>query len=80
VSATWSNWSGSATCRLAVHQYRGMPYQEYSAGVEAIFRNHRGRPHWGSSTPAPPPTPPLSTRWGTASTRCGAGSTPAASS
>jgi FAD-linked oxidoreductase len=32
---------------IAVHQYRGMPYQDYFDGVEAIFRNHRGRPHWG---------------------------------
>jgi FAD-linked oxidoreductase len=32
---------------IAVHQYRGMPYRDYFEGVEAIFRNHRGRPHWG---------------------------------
>jgi len=24
-----------------------MPYRDYFAGVEAIFRNHGGRPHWG---------------------------------
>jgi FAD/FMN-containing dehydrogenase len=27
--------------------YAGMPFDEYFAGCEAIFRNHRGRPHWG---------------------------------
>mgnify|MGYP000747622754 CR=1 FL=1 len=32
---------------ISVHMYAGMPYAEYFAGCEAIFRNHRGRPHWG---------------------------------
>lgn len=32
---------------ISVHMYAGMPYQEYFAGCESIFRNHRGRPHWG---------------------------------
>jgi len=38
---------GRDSAYIAVHQYRGMPYQEYFDGVEAIFRNHGGRPHWG---------------------------------
>lgn len=32
---------------VSVHMYVGMPYKEYFDGCEAIFRNHRGRPHWG---------------------------------
>lgn len=32
---------------ISVHMYVGMPYQEYFDGCEAIFLNHRGRPHWG---------------------------------
>ena len=38
---------GRDSAYIAVHQYRGMPYRDYFAGVEAIFRNHGGRPHWG---------------------------------
>jgi FAD-linked oxidoreductase len=38
---------GRDSAYIAVHMYRGMPYEAYFAGVEAIFRNHRGRPHWG---------------------------------
>jgi FAD-linked oxidoreductase len=44
-------WLSPATGRdsayIAVHMYRGMPYQEYFAAIEEIFRNHAGRPHWG---------------------------------
>jgi L-gulonolactone oxidase len=32
---------------VAVHQYRGMPYEEYFAGVERIMDDYDGRPHWG---------------------------------
>lgn len=32
---------------LAVHQYRGVPYEQYFTICEAIFRAHGGRPHWG---------------------------------
>ena len=32
---------------IAVHQYRGMPYEEYFAGVERIMDDYGGRPHWG---------------------------------
>ncbi len=32
---------------IAVHQYRGAPYEAYFHGVEAIMREHEGRPHWG---------------------------------
>ncbi|MET0460924.1 MAG: D-arabinono-1,4-lactone oxidase [Ilumatobacteraceae bacterium] len=32
---------------VAVHQYRGMPHEEYFAGVERIMDDLDGRPHWG---------------------------------
>jgi L-gulono-1,4-lactone dehydrogenase len=32
---------------IAVHQYRGVPYEEYFAGVERIMDDYEGRPHWG---------------------------------
>ena len=32
---------------IAVHQYRGAPYEEYFAGVERIMDDYAGRPHWG---------------------------------
>ena len=32
---------------LAVHVYRGMPWEPYFRAVEAICDEHAGRPHWG---------------------------------
>lgn len=32
---------------VAVHQYRGAPYEDYFHGVEAIVDEFEGRPHWG---------------------------------
>lgn len=32
---------------IAVHMYRGMPYQDYFTQIEAILQRHQGRPHWG---------------------------------
>jgi len=32
---------------VAVHMYKGMPYQEYFQQMEEIFRRYQGRPHWG---------------------------------
>jgi L-gulonolactone oxidase len=32
---------------VAVHQYRGAPYEAYFQGVEAIMDDYGGRPHWG---------------------------------
>lgn len=32
---------------IAVHQYVGVPYEDYFAGVEAIMDDYDGRPHWG---------------------------------
>ena len=35
------------SCTIAVHQYARQEWRPYFAAIEAIFRNHRGRPHWG---------------------------------
>jgi FAD-linked oxidoreductase len=32
---------------IAVHQYVGMPYEDYFRGVERIMDDFAGRPHWG---------------------------------
>ena len=32
---------------VAVHAFRGVPYEEYFRTMEAIFRSYGGRPHWG---------------------------------
>ena len=36
-----------ARAYLAVHMFRGVPYEAYFAVCERIFRAHGGRPHWG---------------------------------
>ncbi|MGH8781651.1 D-arabinono-1,4-lactone oxidase [Paraburkholderia sp.] len=38
---------GRDSVHISVHQYKGMPYEAYFAGVQAICLNHGGRPHWG---------------------------------
>lgn len=38
---------GRDSAYIAVHEYRGKPYQAYFDAVEAIFRRYEGRPHWG---------------------------------
>ena len=38
---------GRATVTISIHQAAELPYQAFFADAEAIFRNHRGRPHWG---------------------------------
>ena len=38
---------GSERCYIAVHVYRGMPYEQYFRGVESIMQSVGGRPHWG---------------------------------
>ena len=30
-----------------MHQYRGMEFESYFRGVEAIMDEYGGRPHWG---------------------------------
>ena len=38
---------GRDSAYLAVHVYRGMPWEPYFRAVEAICDEHDGRPHWG---------------------------------
>ncbi|MYV92184.1 D-arabinono-1,4-lactone oxidase [Streptomyces sp. SID1034] len=42
-----STASGRETVYIAVHMYRGTPYQAYFTAVERIMTAHAGRPHWG---------------------------------
>jgi L-gulonolactone oxidase len=42
-----STAAGRDTCYIAVHQYRGMHFDSYFRGVEAIMSDYDGRPHWG---------------------------------
>jgi FAD-linked oxidoreductase len=44
---TLSTASGRDTGWIAVHMYRGVPYERYFRGVEAVMRDLDGRPHWG---------------------------------
>ena len=50
------NWLSPAHEReaayLAVHNFVGLPYQEYFAGVWELARRHDARPHWGKRHPA----------------------------
>ena len=32
---------------MSIHQGAAEPYEPFFRDAEAIFRNHRGRPHWG---------------------------------
>lgn len=32
---------------VAIHMYKGMPFNEYFATIENILRHYGGRPHWG---------------------------------
>jgi L-gulono-1,4-lactone dehydrogenase len=38
---------GRDTAYVAVHAFRGMPWEPYFRAVEAIADAHGGRPHWG---------------------------------
>ena len=42
-----STAQGRATGWIAVHRYRGLEYETYFDGVEAIMADYSGRPHWG---------------------------------
>ncbi len=35
-----------AAVAISVHQAAELPYNPFFADAEAVFRNHRGRPHW----------------------------------
>ncbi|MFC9059970.1 D-arabinono-1,4-lactone oxidase [Streptomyces sp. NPDC057074] len=44
---TLSTASGRDSAYIAVHMFRGTPYQTYFTAAERIFTAHEGRPHWG---------------------------------
>ncbi|MFD4634054.1 D-arabinono-1,4-lactone oxidase [Streptomyces sp. NPDC058284] len=44
---TLSTASGRESAYIAVHMYRGTPYQAYFTAAERILTAHEGRPHWG---------------------------------
>jgi FAD/FMN-containing dehydrogenase len=35
------------TVTISLHQNATLPYQEYFADIEPIFKSYGGRPHWG---------------------------------
>jgi FAD/FMN-containing dehydrogenase len=39
--------SGRETVTISIHQAAELPYQAFFTDAEALFRNYRGRPHWG---------------------------------
>jgi FAD-linked oxidoreductase len=45
--ALLSTAEGRPTGYIAVHQYRGIEFESYFRGVEAIMDEYGGRPHWG---------------------------------
>ncbi|AYL39124.1 MULTISPECIES: D-arabinono-1,4-lactone oxidase [Streptomyces] len=44
---TLSTASGRDTAYIAVHMFKGTPYQGYFTAAERVFTAHDGRPHWG---------------------------------
>jgi FAD-linked oxidoreductase len=55
---------GRDSVHISVHQYRGMPFEDYFKGVQAICLNHGGRPHWGKChSLAAPQLSTLYPRW-----------------
>lgn len=38
---------GRETVTISIHQAAELPYRDFFADAEALFRNYRGRPHWG---------------------------------
>ncbi|WP_122817741.1 D-arabinono-1,4-lactone oxidase [Nocardioides pantholopis] len=42
-----STASGRDTCYLAFHTHRDAEHRDYFALMEAVMRDHDGRPHWG---------------------------------
>jgi FAD/FMN-containing dehydrogenase len=45
---------GRDSAYIAVHTYKDMPRRDYFDAVEAVFRQHEGRPHWGKLHTATP--------------------------
>ena len=38
---------GRDSAYIAIHMYKGMPYEDYFHAMERIFLRYGGRPHWG---------------------------------
>lgn len=38
---------GRQTCYIAIHMFKGIPYEDYFRSVEKIMDGFEGRPHWG---------------------------------
>jgi len=38
---------GRPSAYIAVHMYKGTPFEDYFRGVEQIMADYAGRPHWG---------------------------------
>lgn len=38
---------GRESVTISLHQNAGLPFAEYFADIEPVFRAHGGRPHWG---------------------------------
>src|SRR3546814_11475799 len=49
---------GRPTGYIAVHVYKGTPYDTYFQGVERILDSYGVRPHWGQRHSPRPETPP----------------------
>jgi FAD/FMN-containing dehydrogenase len=42
-----STASGRPSAYIAVHMYKGTPFEPYFRDVAAIMADYDGRPHWG---------------------------------
>jgi L-gulonolactone oxidase len=42
-----SHGYGRENAYVAIHQFQGMPYQQYLKAFEAVCMDLGGRPHWG---------------------------------
>ena len=38
---------GRESAYIAIHMYKGMPYERYFRAIEPIYQPYGGRPHWG---------------------------------
>ena len=45
--ATLSTAHGRESAYIAVHMFKGTPFEDYFREVEAIMADYSGRPHWG---------------------------------
>lgn len=45
--ALLSPYGGRDSATISLHQNAGLPWREFFADIEPVFRAHGGRPHWG---------------------------------